>query len=220
VVTNAASELAPVPKVGEDIFLSITLYGRVLEIEGVIAGANDDVVELRFAAPLQVPPSTVALGKVVRLGHNGTSERAQVVAITVGEFVSIVVRTLTSLQAIDGRRSFARVPVAPVETLVVVAPPLRMQALHASVIDLSGGGCGLISPRTLPNGVRAWLQLRRPRSQQAVPVEAEIRSTHPLGYFSHAGVMFVGIDNAARETLIHELVEAERLWRTEMGLRV
>ena len=218
-VTNAGSAVVPQPRAGEDIFVSVSLYGRELELDGTVAGANDDVIELSFPGPLSVPPSTVGLGKVVRLWHGGTSERAQVVALATGNRVAMVVRTLTALQAIDGRRSFARVPVAPVETLVVVAPPLRLQALHASVIDLSGGGCGLISPRALPTSARAWLRLRRPRSQEAAPVEAEIRATHTLGHFSHAGVMFVGIDNAARESLIHELVEAERLWRTEMGLR-
>ena len=218
-VAKAPGEVVPPPSRGDVVFLSVALYGQPLEIEGVVAGSSEDVIEIRCPSPLSAPLSTVAPGKSVRLWHSGTSERAQVVALATSPAVAIVVRTLTSLETIDSRRNFARVPVAPVETLLVVAPPHRMQALHASVIDISGGGCGLISSRPLPAGVRAWLRLKKPRSQQAVAVEAEMRTTRLLGHFCHAGLMFVGIDNTARETLIHELVEAERQWRAEMGLK-
>lgn|GEM_PF-5219377 len=216
-VTSSAEPPSP-PRPGTPAFLGVEFYRQVLEVEGVIAGCDEDLIEIHCQR-LDVPPSAVLPGKMVHLWRGEGSERAQILAMLSHPTITFALRTLSSLQSINHRRSFARVPVAPTPALLVAAFSSRLVALHATVVDISGGGCGLITARPLPSATRAWIRLRYPRSREALAVEAEVRSCRTLARFYHLGIMFVGIDNVAREALIRELVAEERHQLATLGLK-
>jgi hypothetical protein len=207
VATSSAAEPPSPPKPGTPAFLGVEFYRQVLEVEGIIAGGDEDLIEIHCQR-LDVPPSAVPPGKIVHLWRGEGSERAQILAMLSHPAITFALRTIASLQSIDHRRSFARVPIAPAPALLV-----------AAVIDISGGGCGIVTARPLPPATRAWIRLRYPRSRTALAVEAEVRSCRSLARFHHLGIMFVGIDNAAREALIRELVAEERHQLAALGLK-
>jgi hypothetical protein len=218
VATSSAAEPPSPPKPGTPAFLGVEFYRQVLEVEGIIAGGDEDLIEIHCQR-LDVPPSAVPPGKIVHLWRGEGSERAQILAMLSHPAITFALRTIASLQSIDHRRSFARVPIAPAPALLVAAFSSRLVALHATVIDISGGGCGIVTARPLPPATRAWIRLRYPRSRTALAVEAEVRSCRSLARFHHLGIMFVGIDNAAREALIRELVAEERHQLAALGLK-
>lgn len=218
--TQAVAAATPGPRLGEPVRLTVTCYGYLLKIESIVTGKSDDALEVSCPTPLKAPASTISPGKIVRLWHkHGPSERAQIVAMQPGQETSIALRTLSTLQGIGRCRDFARVPVHPLETMVVLGTAGHTQAIRAAVVDVGGGGCGIIAPRALPMDASACLRVRLAESHEEIAVQAVVRTCTQLAHFHHAGLMFTGISHAAREGLIRALVTEERHWRTEIGLQ-
>ena len=193
-----------------DIVLYRHESGATHDLAGVLAAETSDSLEVSFAALEQ---GVLPLGVVVEFETaGGRLLPAQVIAVQSGDPGAAVIRPLIVPGTPDGRQHQRVVTVMPLETPVMAMSNGRLTACRVVLIDLSAGGAGLISPKTLDIGTVIGINPPLFDGMPDIDIAAEVVWQTRLGRFWRIGTRFTGVTGEQQDRLLRRVAAEERRW--------
>ncbi len=192
----------------------IVLYQRTgsttHDLAGVLAAETSDSLEVSFDVLEQ---DALQLGAVVEFETAaGRLLPAQVIAVQSGDPGAAVIRPLIVAGTADGRQHQRVVTVMPLETPVMAMSNGRLTACRVVLIDLSAGGAGLISPKTLDIGTVIGINPPLFNGMPDIDIAAEVVWQTRLGRFWRIGTRFTGVTGEQQERLLRRVAAEESRW--------
>ncbi len=170
------------------------------------AGGNRLALALRVL-PLQA--AVIAPGApVVIETPGGPTVDARVESLDAGGSPVLVVRALGQAEPAGNQRAFFRVAMRLMDTRAAVVAGGSAARFPVRLMDLSGGGARVLSPRPLVTG--STLGLRVPVFEGTdLEVAGRVTWAHSVRRAWQAGVAFTGLTESERDRIIRIVFRAE-----------
>lgn len=188
-------------ELGQTVNLIAGADGKDMALSARVMSASKDALALQL---LVLPFSSEVLAQdtqVCVVRHDGRSDRAKVIRLKLESTAVVMLQPLWSPDELPNQRADRRVPARAMHAHLTSTNCRRAVRVRVRVIDLSGGGARLVSPRQFNCNEVVDLHLPLLEAASNVSVPARVIWARDLGQQWTIGVQFSGITKPAADMI-------------------